>query len=184
MSTGIRSPVDGPLMAPGMIGASRYSGYEGTLLIRRFTRNDRDAALVAAVVQALEPRFEAIENRLDAMDRRFEAIEGRLDGMDGRFVSIDHRFEAIGNRFGAMDVKWERRFVALADEMSKLRVGYADVREHVVRLHENVNARMDAFDARMDGFEARLNEMGEEFAAQFAALSETVVHGFSRPEPA
>ncbi|MYG19014.1 MAG: hypothetical protein F4208_05475 [Gemmatimonadales bacterium] len=124
--------------------------------------------MVAAVVQALEPRFEAIENRLDAMD-------SRLDAMDSRFVSIDHRFEAIGNRFDALDVKWEGRFVALADDMSKLRVGYADVREHVARLHENVNARMD-------GFEARLNEMGEEFAAQFAALSQTVVHGFGKPD--
>ncbi|MYC88444.1 MAG: hypothetical protein F4X22_09450, partial [Gemmatimonadales bacterium] len=64
------------------------------MLIRRITRNDRDAALVAAVVQALDPRFEAIENRLDAMDRRFEVIEGRLDAMDRRFEAIEGRLDA------------------------------------------------------------------------------------------
>lgn len=147
------------------------------MLIRRFTRNGRDAALVAALVQALEPRFEAIDSRFEAIDSRLEAIDRRFEAVDRRFKQLDLRFEAIDNRFGAMDVKWERRFVAIANDISGLRVGYADVREHVARLHENVNARMD-------GFEAQLNEMRAETAAQFATLSETVVHGFSRPEPA
>ncbi len=145
-------------------------------MIRRFTRNGRDAALAATIVRALEPRFEAIDRRFEAIDRRFEAFDNRFEAVDRRFKQMDLRFEAIGNRFGALDVKWEGRFVALADEMSKLRVGHADVREHVVRLHENVNARMD-------GFEARLDSMATEAAAQFATLSETVVHGFGKPDP-
>ncbi|MCY3698536.1 MAG: hypothetical protein OXH46_02705 [Gemmatimonadetes bacterium] len=42
-------------------------------MIRRFTRNGRDAALVAALVQALEPRFEAIDARFDTMRQEMAA---------------------------------------------------------------------------------------------------------------
>lgn len=52
------------------------------MLIRKFTRNGRDEALAAAVVRALEPRFEAIDRRFEAIDRRFEAIDLRFEAMD------------------------------------------------------------------------------------------------------
>ena len=41
-------------------------------MIRRFTRNGRDAALAATIVRALEPRFEAIDSRFEAFDNRFD----------------------------------------------------------------------------------------------------------------
>ena len=179
------------------------------MLIRRFTRNGRDEALAAAVVRALEPRFEAIDRRFEAIDRRFEAIDRRFEAIDDRFEAmdakwerrfedidlrfeamdakwerrfedIDLRFGAMDNRFGAMDAKWERRFVELHKEISGLRDQSFDIREHVARLQEQV-------DAQLKGFDARLNQMGKEIAEQFdekfAALSATVVHGFDRPQP-
>lgn len=124
------------------------------MLIRKFTRNGRDEALAAAVVRALEPRFEAIDRRFEAIDRRFE--------------DIDLRFGAMDNRFGAMDVKWERRFVELHKEISKFRGQSFGVREHVARLQEHVDAQ--------------LHQMRKEMNKKFAALSKTVVHGFSEPK--
>ena len=69
------------------------------MLIRRFTRNGRDEALVAAVVRALEPRFEAIDVRFEAIDRRFEAIDARFDGLESRFDAIDAKLEARHREF-------------------------------------------------------------------------------------
>lgn len=136
------------------------------MLIRKFTRNGRDEALVAAVVRALEPRFEAIDRRFEAMDvkweRRFEAIERR-------FEDIDLRFGAMDNRFGTIDVKWERRFVELRNEISEFREQSVSAREHVAHLQ----ARVDA----------QLHQMRKEMNEKFAALSATVVHGFSEPRP-
>ncbi|WP_419167241.1 hypothetical protein [Candidatus Palauibacter sp.] len=73
------------------------------MLIRRYTRNGRDAAVAAAVAKALGPRFEA----------------------------IDGRFEAIDIRFDAMDAKWEHRFADLRNEMVGLRERFADLSDHV-----------------------------------------------------
>ncbi|WP_419862115.1 hypothetical protein [Candidatus Palauibacter sp.] len=161
------------------------------MLIRKFTRNGRDEAMAAAVVRALEPRFEAIDRRFEAIDdrfeamdvkweRRFEAIERRFEAIERRFEDIDLRFGAMDNRFGTIDVKWERRFVELRNEISGFRGQSVDVREHVAHLQQNV-------DAQLKGFDARLNQMGKEIAKQFdekfAALSATVVHGFDRPQP-
>lgn len=139
------------------------------MLIRKFTRNGRDEALAAAVVRALEPRFEAIDRRFEAMDvkweRRFEAMDVKWGR---RFEDIDLRFGAMDNRFGAMDVKWERRFVELRNEISGFRGQSDGVREHVARLQEHVDAQ--------------LHQMRKEMNEKFAALSATVVHGFDRPE--
>ncbi|WP_428275845.1 hypothetical protein [Candidatus Palauibacter sp.] len=158
------------------------------MLIRKFTRNGRDEALAAAVVRALEPRFEAIDRRFEAMDvkweRRFEAMdvkwERRFEAIERRFEDIDLRFGAMENRFGTIDVKWERRFVELRNEISGFREQSVSAREHVAHLQGHV-------DAQLKGFDARLNQIGKEIAKQldekFAALSATVVHGFDRPQP-
>ena len=48
--------------------------------------------------------------------------------------------------------------------------------DHFATLFERTDKLLDAINARLD-------RMSEEIAEQFAALSATVVHGFSEPKP-
>ena len=128
------------------------------MLIRKFTRNGRDAALAAAVVRALEPRFDALDRRFDAIDRRFEAI-------DRRFEAVDLRFDALEDRLEAMDAKWERKFIDLRNELVAAGKPFIGLQDHLATRFEHTVKLMD--------------RMSKEITEQFAALTATVVHGFS-----
>ena len=123
------------------------------------TRNGRDAAVAAAVVKALEPRFEATDARFKASDARFEATDARWE----------RRFEASELRFEALDAKWEHRFADLRNEMARLGQCFADFQVH--------------FDRRADEIEAQISELFEHLREQIGQLSRPVVRGVSEPEP-
>ena len=125
------------------------------MLIRKFTRNGRDEALAAAIVRALEPRFDAIDRRFDAFDDRFDALEQRLE---------------------AMDAKWERRFIALRNELVAAGEPFIGLQDYLATRFERTVKLMDSINKRIDRM---TEEITEQIAEQFAALSATVSHGLS-----
>ncbi|WP_314024168.1 hypothetical protein [Filifactor alocis] len=60
---------------------------------------------------AMDQRFNAMDQRLDSMDQRFDAIDQRLDSMDQRFDAIDQRLDSIE--------KYSRDAVDILIELSK-----------------------------------------------------------------
>lgn len=52
-------------------------------------------------------RFEAIDRRFDEIDQRFEAIDRRFDEVDQRFEAIDRRFDEVDQRFIAVDKRFD-----------------------------------------------------------------------------
>ena len=88
--------------------------------------------MAAAIVRALEPRFEATDARFEATDARWE-----------------RRFEASELRFEALDAKWEHRFADLRKEMVKLGQCFADFQAHFDRRVDEIEARISELFERM-----------------------------------
>jgi chromosome segregation ATPase len=114
--------------------------------------------------QAIDARFDGIDQRLDAMDARFGGIDHRLDAMDARFDGIDQRLDAM-----------------------KVRLDRSNER------FDGVDERFDAVDARFDGMDSRLDRLEHSMTVQFEetrglirlslegldALRETTERGFA-----
>ena len=73
--------------------------------------NEEKIELVGMISEALNPKFEKIDERLDGMDKRLDGMDKRLDGMDKRLDGIDKRLDGVDKRFDEID----RRFDALDD---------------------------------------------------------------------
>ena len=74
---------------------------------------------------AMDQRFNAMDQRLDSMDQRFNAMDQRLDSMDQRFDAMDQRLDSMDQRFDAIDQrldsieKYSRDAVDILIELSK-----------------------------------------------------------------
>ena len=95
-------------------------------MIRRFTRNGRDAALAAAVARALEPRFEAMDAKWEGqfLDLRNEICGSRersvdvrehvarlQEHVDARLTEFDARLNQMGKEIAE---QFNEKFAALS----------------------------------------------------------------------
>jgi chromosome segregation ATPase len=115
---------------------------------------------------AIDRRFDAIDQRLDAMDRRFDLIDERLDAIDRRFVAIDERFDAIDRRFVAIDERFDaidQRFLAIDRALGTLE------RRFVVLEHRVEDGFREVV-GHLDTIYGRLERLEQEYQAIVAGL--------------
>ena len=173
------------------------------VLIPRFTRQGREAAIAAAVEKALEPKFDVIDRRFEEMDaksdRRFEEMEAKSDQ---RFKEMDAKWQL---HFEEMDAKWDRQFADLrgeftdlSNEFAAMRHGFADLRGEFADLSGEFTAMRHGFaDVRNEvaGLRERANNLTESvdgklahMARQIADLTDddddrTIIRGFDDTPP-
>jgi archaellum component FlaC len=85
--------------------------------------------------------FDAIDQRFDGVDQRFDAVDQRFDGVDRRFDAVDQRFDAVDRRFEGVDQR----------------------RDAVDRTFEAVDHRLDKADQRFDAVDQRFDELKRHF---------------------
>ena len=110
----------------------------GTLrwLVATLTRQMRAVAqeVVSGAVEASErrlaARLDAVDRRFDAVDSRFDAVERRFDAVDSRFDAVERRFEAVDSRFDALESKIDH----LA-EVTDLRLTHLEADMTLVKQH-------------------------------------------------
>ena len=80
--------------------------------------NEEKIELVGMISEALNPKFEKIDERLDGMDKRLDGMDKRLDGIDKRLDGVDKRFDEIDRRFDALDdynawekMRWNQKLI-------------------------------------------------------------------------
>ena len=103
------------------------------MLIPRFTRQGRDAAIAAAIEKAIEPREAAIAATV------LRALEPKFDAIDRRFEEMDAKWQF---HFQAMDAKWDRQFADLTGEFARVHREVVRLRERANDLTESVNGKL------------------------------------------
>ena len=71
-------------------------------------------ALVIALREDMNRRFDAVDRRFEAVDRRFEQVDRRfellLGHMNERFIGVDGRFAVMDQRFAQFLEREDRHF--------------------------------------------------------------------------
>jgi hypothetical protein len=116
-----------PAALRARLGDEASEGLVQLLDAREYHMTER---ITASIVEALEPRFSAIEAQLSQcatqgdIDRRFEAMERRFDSIDRRFERIDSRFEKTDDRATAFETrvmtKLDAQFLAIDTKLSRV----------------------------------------------------------------
>ncbi|MFQ6043695.1 MAG: hypothetical protein ACE5PV_22810 [Candidatus Poribacteria bacterium] len=113
--------------------AGQEREYERIGVIERLIRLEEELKaqreVMVARFEAVDKRFESVNQHFEAMDKRFESVNQRFEAMDKRFEDLihytsqrfedlirymDHRFEEVGRRFTLLTWLISSLFGALA----------------------------------------------------------------------
>lgn len=137
------------------------------------------------LLNAMNKRFDRIEERLDAHDKRFDRIEKRLDRIDERLDAHDKRFDAHDKRFDGI----ERSIVTIMEEQTKMRILFENEIRDEIRVISERNAETlanvthlttqyfklantsDRLEIRVDELEAGMRELQHTVATRLVAAS-------------
>ena len=137
------------------------------------------------LLNAINKRFDRIEERLDAHDKRFDRIEKRLDRIEERLDAHDKRFDAHDKRFDGI----ERSIVTIMEEQTKMRILFENEIRDEIRVISERNAETlanvthlttqyfklantsDRLEIRVDELEAGMRELQHTVATRLVTAS-------------
>lgn len=94
------------------------------------------AGMLKTQSEAIDQRFEQIDQRFEKVDQRFEQIDQKLEKVDQRFGQIDQKLEKVDQRFEEQ----EKSFNQKLEEQS---------RELKIYMENNIESRINAL---FDGY--------------------------------
>lgn len=97
-----------------------------------------------AIKELFAPRFDAIDARFDGVDDRFDAIDARFDGVDSRLDKHDAKFVSIGDRFDSID----KQLLAMRQDISDLAI--------------STSKQFQQVDERFNDSDAKLEKLGDD----------------------
>lgn len=83
-------------------------------------------------------RFDAIDVRFEEVDQRFDAIDARFEEVDRRFDAIDERFESVNRRFDETDHKIDatrEEVVIVKTDIQGIKQEFGEMRKSLDALH-------------------------------------------------
>ncbi|MEX0892315.1 MAG: hypothetical protein WEB88_09100, partial [Gemmatimonadota bacterium] len=117
---------------------------------------------------AIDARFQAVDERFDAIDARFQAVDERFDAIDTRLLSIEERFIGVDDQFRTLTIRMEffeqrvdHRLHRLTNEMTLLR-----------ELTEQIDTRTRGTEIGVGDLNARVDTLAEDMRQRFRVVND------------
>lgn len=117
--------------------------------------------------EAIELRFDGVDNRFDEVDKHFDEVDERFDAIGKHFDEVNERFDAVDKRFNEIDERF--------DGVDK-RFGAVDGR------FTDIEKRLDKLDVRLEKHDEEIKVLAEQIligqrvtTTKLDALEETIL---------
>lgn len=91
-----------------------------------------------------ENLVEIIKESFDAMEGKFNGLENRFDGIESRFGVLENRFDGLESRFGGMEKKFDRLEEKMENGFIFVNKELADIKERISKLEKRTIEDSDA----------------------------------------
>ena len=139
------------------------------------TKRDLTDAVRAinATVMAMDAKF---ESKFDALEPRFDAIDIKLESQHREFFG---RSDSLEPRFDAIDIKLESHYREFSGRFDALEPRFDAIDAKLESHYREFSGRFDALEPRFDAIDVKLESQYREFSSKFNLLFGTMALGFT-----
>jgi predicted nucleic acid-binding Zn-ribbon protein len=132
--------------------------------LENLSETRKDVQELARLVEPLDSRLAALDERVEPLDSRLAALDKRVEPLDSRLAALDKRVEPLDSRLAALDKRVEPvgdQLAALAQALNALQERSAEIQE---RSAESLTALGELPEARGEiaALAKRVDAMGVE----------------------